>query len=606
MASKNPLRIVGVVKNNINNTSKSYLILNENTLHAKVMSMDIVMTLAAKGEIKNARCITGDLEMTECSESRLPLYYPTLEPISYRNAIFIINKICINDSKVGFRIVRYASGHVRAAYISEEELIQRIEKIGTISLINGKLCTRGDKKYISAIKGNFEEIRISGFDTKISEYTAHEEQVYEKIRKSLIDEESRRFLLDMVKDSVYNIPFAVSTDRLMLRIMQPIPSKKTLFAVCSGSLEAEMCNSINKKTYEKILDLEELAQEVKNTKIKPNSELERTFNNVVNELMPQPQYRRIRIGDHFTFEQWLYIVHIGQFYCTKGYYQQCIHKAMNMTRLTTERVKDKPRYYSDKELQKIISISLLALSKKASRCATKQFQDFIAEFREVINTEFKSKKPKDLCELAFTLKSFRTEKEMQQVGFSLESSNDGKEIIAHDNSYKKIIYLGKYVDKFENYKKEIRCLGDACAIAYISKILKAYFDRTIKLRRVLIIQYIEIIAIIAYMYDSTATKLFLENNQKILASIGVTLPNWENTREMAKTLGDDERIYFESGFTIAKDNRGRDFYINYRDRAISTAANFTSSELISGIVTVSSPRCTEDTIRKLIVRLRFI
>ena len=190
----------------------------------------------------------------------------------------------------------------------------------------------------------------------------------------------------------------------------------------------------------------------------------------------------------------------------------------------------------------------------------------------------------------FYTKAFTSASEAAQLGFALSKSNDGIKYDTEAGFVKTLKFVGNYFtdDDYEQYKNKARCLGDVLAIANVHKLadnIQKGLDENIPCYYIGInnMRYcIEMIIAVAYMYESTAMKLYVDKHKDKLEALGVKIPDYDDIVSTDYKLSKELRMYYASGFNVfLNDNKYRKFkyhkdyltnaaLINYRQLGNST------------------------------------
>lgn len=153
------LRLLGTVwSDETATTLLGYVIIDTREQLPRMKTLTIAQTknLLTSTEFENVSLDKGEIHSTECSMDRLPKYDQRGKVIA-NGGYMVVARITDDKGETrGFRLVSSRGEILNVAY---ETLMNQVDT-NSIFLNNAKITTRGETKYISAIRSEFKEIQL--------------------------------------------------------------------------------------------------------------------------------------------------------------------------------------------------------------------------------------------------------------------------------------------------------------------------------------------------------------------------------------------------------------------------------------------------------------
>ncbi len=575
------LRIVGQVVEQISDKEPiGYVVMTEKTQQFKMYTVGQTMILLNKFKFVNAAISNGKIINTECSMERIPKFNTHMQVVG-NHGVIILGEIIDGDSKVGYRAM---DTNARIVDLSEDELIQ-----SGLPIINGKIVkgTAGKKPHISGIKQEFTKIEKSKL-------------------KEIITKKPNRWVRERHADKLF-------------RFLLP-SSVKWGFTGIGNINNHWYYKTLNKDGYEyvdldreaRIIASEVLTEQNGITLSDSDKELIKRIvkelphkHELVNRYDPDKKYRPDDNDRLFMFALAQFILYDKQ----KCNY--ILNHRINCMSVDFTMVK--------KLIDKGLATDTLKMAAeylkglKASRCRK----------GNEISEEDKKK--------MFNTRTFTTGEEAAQLGFALSESNKGIKYETKYGFHKTLQFVGDYFNSayipcdYNRYKSEARCLGDVLAIANVLKLMNICDNAYPGVESYFSIERakasIEMIIAIAYLYESKAMKLFVDDFKSELDKFEISIPNYDEVSSTDYKLSAELRMYYASGFNVfLNDNKYRDkeyqkIYlkkselINYRQygNKYNIQHPMLKNELASIVTMITSNEyCDAESVEQYIGRLRFL
>lgn len=569
------LRIVGLIVNDINSKEPiGYLIMTERSKKFRGYTDEQTKNLLKRFKFVNAILKDNEVIITECSKQRLNKFDKNLTPLG-KTGIIILGEIIENNRKVGYQALD-CNGVI--ANLTEKALID-YSLHG--NLINAKVVSNKDKKYISAIKGEFTKIEVTP-NKEINKQTKETEA--SKTRKMQHALKIRKYL----------------TTELILKMYKSknlIPKK--LYNK-SGDKKQGYTSIFNTDKETKIIFKEIIT---KQNKFDIDAEDKEVLNNIINN-MPHNN----KLGEPSKEDQ-LYICAIGQFILTNGeiYTKNITNIARNLTKYEIKHI--------DESLAAEFIESEFAIKEMKQFHRDLKYQLGILNNKNKNRTSYKNSK-------AFSTASFTTTNDIAQLGFAISEKDKNIRFTTDSGFHKTLLYLGDIIPEsiYKNIVQKSRCLGDILCIAYIEKIKSRREEGNNWYSRLSQEEYKQTLALlitIAYMFNSQAMKTYVELNKSALNKLGINI-DYDSIAGINYKFSKEIIMYYESGFNVflsdneyykyASEHLRNAKIINYRQLGVTHTIEHPSlvNEFASTILTVAPEIITDNFVVSNIGSLRFL
>ncbi|MBO5387267.1 MAG: hypothetical protein J6A59_03905, partial [Lachnospiraceae bacterium] len=485
----------------------------EKTQKFKMYTVEQTKALLNRFKFVNAELKNGKITNTECAMTRMPKFNTQMQVIG-NHGIIILGEIVDGSSKVGYRVM---DTQARIIDINEAELVKLVSNC--FNLVNAKIVRRESKDTVSAIKSEFTKIEKSKLAELNVNKSVSRQQLWrnrQHINKILSYSASVVLTQIFTKPSLSRIHFSdnwawrESTD-IYGRFYEPLKEYKIF------------CKEIGNEVYGcKLSDRDKdiLVQVGKLPKQDRVNYCRESLSNDTKYFMLL--FLQLALNNKDVYSMTLYLLR-------------------------------RSRYRLGFNIAKTIVDSKLACDKfKALVLDAKIIYKDAQEAKENRGGEIR-KLRQSSTEHEFRTKTFTTGKEMAQLGFTISEDNSGV-VYRTDYGYRKtLLYLGDIIGSgYNNFKSEARCLGDLAAIAYVEKLIHIVNDGECygNMSTEEILNTISIIITIAYMFNSTAMKNYVEAARGTLEYEGVAIPDYDDIAGVDYKLNNWITMYYASGFNV--------------------------------------------------------
>ena len=565
---KGELRIIGqVIDIRDNKTLLGYVIMVEKTRKFKIYTVDQTKILLSRFKFVNAELKDDNITNTECSMDKILKFDSRMNVID-NFGITVLAEIYSGDEAFGYRAMDKTG---KIIDIRKEDLLSIVSS--GIDLLNAKVVTRGGKSYISGIKDSFT--RIDKSTTTIDK------------PKELSEADKWRHKIHIDK-LVYK--WAPKVLRNSMCVHQTSYFPWGLLAYHTGKkYDSEHIH------FGKLINI--FRTEILSSYVKTKEEaelLKKVLNLYSDKIDKEMDYRSERKNQYNK----LMAVALCQFLSSD---EKFCHEVLRLPRETSS-----SGLYDELHKQGLTTKSFDALYLRMKK-AYKDKETTINDSR---------RKPFDTI-------TFGTTAECAQLGFAINSKDEGIKYTTACGSTYKLKYIGDYIDNYAKYKSMANCLGDVLCLAQIERTIEVdYFTDDEKLAR------IETILAIMSMYRPDIVKTYLEDNEDKFERYGF-LPGLDLNSRIDYKLSKELKIYYESGFNVFLSDQGmygalehkyynqRNYtryrlknakYINYRglSAGIKCMHDMLYNELAPVVAMITSDNVNTDTLNSIIGCLRVL
>lgn len=556
---KGELRLVGIIKENTYDDTLGYIIMSEKTRQVKAYTVAQAKILFKRFKFVNIQSdSSGNLLCTECSLNRLPVFNERLMLID-NDGIIVLGKITTDLGEVGYRVCNTKWNIVD---MSEKDLIALAN---TKKLVNAKTVSRDGNIIISAILGEFTQISketVAVAKKKDNSRVAWRKQKHLDKMKRMHCYILYRFCF---KNGGVGIPVkAYSTysekqvDRHNNKSAYRYYGLDREFSVMTNEIIKDMQVTIRD---EKILNNLKLC--VPHSKEVKYGALGSHIHYIYKKTY-KIKYDTMEIDGTTLESNLLFILATSQFVL---YDKECRAKFIKMSlnyiikrssyKSFSEMLKQEAieEFKNSGYMSDILKMTLEEIEKRCSELAKTSI------IKEQVITEFKTTK-------------FITEHSIEQLGFTLDDSKDGKQITTECGSKKTLRVLSRYIGHgYAVIKSEARCLGDMLAVGNINKLVKVFKtkDEYGSISEDDAVMICKMIITISYMMGSVSMKKYIEyNNDDIRDTLGfdASIIDFEELACSDFGLSPELKMYYASGFNVfLSDNE----YYSYKDEKLSKA-----------------------------------
>lgn len=578
---KGELRIVGQVVNQLTDKDPiGYVVMVEKTQQFKMYTVEQTKALLTRFKFVNAALENGKIINTECAMSRMPKFNTQMSVIG-NHGIIILGEIVDGGKKVGYRAM---DTNAKIVDIEEHEIV-KLNSNG-VSIINAKIVKRDNSTApsVSAIKSEFTKIEKSKLASMMPKRVSKTQKWRnEKHIQKIMSFAASRVLTQMFLGS--KIEYVNFSDHWSWRE--------------SESMDGRWVNPL--KEYK--IFCREIATEKYSCVI---SDKDKDILKTVNSMPRQDRfvYTKERMSNE-----------------TKWFMLAFLQVALNNSNVYFRTLKQlkKNRYRIRFDLPKeLVERGLACDSFKRLVAEAKEIGKDAKEYRESITKGTRRILPSDMNK-AFKTKTFTTGKEMAQLGFTISEDNRGLGYVTDYGYHKTLLYLGDVIgDGYSKYRAVSRCLGDIITIAYVEKLLSKLEDGVAYIGEDDMITSIQMIISIAYMFNSEAMKLYVEDAKSVLEYYIGEIPVYEEIAGIDYKLNNWLTMYYASGFNVFLNDDEVYHYkhthiaksevINYRQLGIKhdIKHKMLQDDFASVVSLVTPPTISGEDVTRLIGKLRFL
>lgn len=575
---KGELRIVGQVVNQLSDKDPiGYVIMVEKTQQFKMYTVEQTKALLNRFKFVNAALEGGKIVNTECSMNRMPKFNTNMQVIG-NPGVIILGEIVEGGRKVGYRAM---DTNAKIVDIEEHEVV-RLHGNG-IEIINAKIVTRGSNSTptVSAIKSEFTKIEKS----KLAEMMPKKVTKAQKWRNEQHVNKILRYMASVVLTQMFTcktIERVNFSDNWAWRESEDMygrwvePLKEYRIFCKEVATPANSCATTDKD--------KEILKAVSNM---PRQD---RFN-----------YCKERMSNE---TKWFMLAFLQVALNNKSVYDRTIYQ------LKKHRYGlhfDIPKEFVDKGLA-CASFKALVIEAKKIHENAKELRE--ASGRRLLNSDMNK---------MFKTKTFTSGKEMAQLGFTISEDNRDLRYTTDCGYHKTLLYLGDMIgDGYSKYRNASRCLGDLVSIAYVEKLLSKLENGDSYIGEEDMITSMIMIISIAYMFNSEAMKLYVEDAKSLLEYHLSELPNYDEIAGIDYKLNNWLTMYYASGFNVFLNDDAVYQYkhthlahseiINYRQLGVQhdIQHEMLQNDFASVVSLVTPSSVSGEDVTRLIGKLRFL
>lgn len=573
------LRIIGKVvgRGGDKTNLMGYVIMDTRTEQFRPYSVEQTYTLLAKIKFINAEIKNGVIKNTECSMDRLPSFDMSMTPLD-KGGITIISQIVTGDKVVGYRAMDQ-NGSI--AEVTEKDLIALNNK--GIDIINAKVVTKDNKKFISAITGHFPIVNKKRSNNLTEKHkkntvplTAAQKQRFEQHRNKIVDKWLKQTFSKLMD---YRVKYFNGCSSL--RLYENCPKTRM-------SKGMNLYKDIN-IVYNEIIPTLKLSQKDKDV-LEAIKNYCRASNNIgMNMKMTADE--QIQVG---ALSQIILLV--------PGYYDKLLKKIGN-------KYSGKPSEILTKIKDKGLLLDITV--------------DFLKDLKKYKNVKAVKER------VPFHTTEFKSAQQAAQVGLAICKFNDGYSFETETGSKLHLKFIGKYTPDYDELMQYATCLGDMVCICAVDKILSGAYDylnqrgyyNVNDVSKSALVNKAEIMLALLSIKNPTLCSKYLaarskDGNGEILVGM---LPGFDPEYPAEYEFSKEANLYYESGFNayyisdleyernrVAKKYRNDDIYYirgcGPHAKAINTKL---LSELAPVVLMITSASCEPDKVENLLTNLRF-
>ena len=576
---KGELRIVGQVVNQLSDKDPiGYVIMVEKTQQFKMYTVEQTKVLLNRFKFVNAALENGKIVNTECSMTRMPKFNTNMQVIG-NHGIIILGEIVDSGKKVGYRAM---DTNAKIVDIEEHEIV-KLSGNG-VEIINAKIVKRENSSTpsVSAIKSEFTKIEKSKLtDMMPKRLTKAQKWRNEKHIHKIMSFAASRIITQMFTcNDVIRVNFSDhwawrESEDTYGRWVEPLKEYRIF------------CKEIANEAHGCVL-----------------SDSDKQLLKKINNLPRQDRLNYCK--DRMLAETKVFMLAFLQVALNnKDVYDRTV---IQLRKRRFNLKFDIPKEFVERELA-CDSLKRLIIDAKNIAKEAKEIRD-IADGKKLIPSDEKK---------IFRTKTFVTGKEMAQLGFTITEENRNIRYTTDCGYHKSLLFLGDYVgDEYEKYRKASRCLGDIISIAYIEKLLGKLENGVAYIDEDDIIASMQMIISIAYMFNSEAMKLYVEDSKSMLEYHLGELPVYEEIAGIDYGLNNWLTMYYASGFNVFLSDADKypykhtHFYhseiINYRQLGVKHEIqhDMLQNEFASVVSLVTPQSVSGEDVTRLIGRLRFL
>lgn len=583
-------RIFGLIVSNYNKSLSyynivGYIIMSEKTYQLKTFNVEQTKIILRQFKFSNAEFkLDGTIRCTECSIDRLPkIDSLSGKLLGYDNAIMIVGKILNKDNHIGFRVINHLG---KVADMSEKELLYITSKSNSL-IANAKKVTRGNnKEYISAIQGDFTIISKDD-DSSNAKY----ELTAEKKSRNQAKLNKLRIWTYQVLRMALGLKHSAHTYFPMTLVHFNDWNNVEFQKLCQVYLtELIDVNTITSERDKQIYNLLTVAAYSDESKFKLNTEY---------KIVPKKEANNSNMLKFMAFAM-----------CQLSLYdKELFNKCLNTD------LKNKNKVIMDYTMHNLLQNKSIDsdilnrfIAKKEMMLSNKNYEE--------------DNKVEDKGSREFKQTTFRTSREIANLGFAININNEHIIYTSPFQSKYDLKYIGKDIPYYDKYKKMANTFGDIGVLAQVMKTIECdYFCATEKWQRV------EIMLAIMSLYRPDIVREFIKDNSRLYPALAKMLPELpENNEAIGKNISKEFEIYYSSAFNVFLNDNGhcangmhdyREYskkylkeskYINYRSLGPKYSVNHSLlyDELAPIINMITSYHCDIETIEMCIGTLRVL
>ena len=597
------LRIIGSIMSD-NKDIIGYIIMQEKTGKFKGYTVEQTKALLNKFKFVNAELTHNKIINTECSMERLMQFNSRLQPVN-NFGLLILGEIHVNGKLEAYRVMD-AQGKVVEA---SEEAILKAHYNGT-DILNAKVVTKGNKRYLSAIKNKFTLIdrqsinKVADKQVIGNNNSNRVEEISTDIEKISIQDRWRHnnHLDKLMNKTLYSyfVGYVKQHTNLGTRLKRDfIRNKKDDCNKRYGVNSRKEIKIICKELVPQLLTTDEQKEVFKN--------FWDNYSYLVKNISEENDY-----GLNHEFEELWF-----------GLSQLCMLSPKNADRfLKDSKVKYALTHNGEDDM--IYGNDLDEFW--SNEFLLPEVEVLLKKMREQVRNE--RKKIEDRKNKRFNTYSFSTAEDAAQLGFAISEKMDGYQYETKTGSKLTLKYIGKYIPEFEVYKPMATCLGDILILANIERIWSLGTDNKISIEEEDVKS--ELLLGILALYNPTLCKEFINRRKETFDDLADMLPGFDFDNLVDYQLHERLRLYYESGCCVFYNDRmhtfgGSRYWTNtvsfkyYRDNIRnSEILNYRSlkgpnnpiahdllyTELAPILNMITSNACTPELIDKYVGRLR--
>lgn len=578
---KGELRIVGQVVNQLTDKDPiGYVIMVEKTQQFKMYTVEQTKALITRFKFVNAALENGKIINTECAMSRMPKFNTQMSVIG-NHGIIILGEIVDGGKKVGYRAM---DTNAKIVDIEEHEIV-KLNSNG-VSIINAKIVKRDNSAApsVSAIKSEFTKIEKSKLADMMPKRISKTQQWRNErhIQKIMSFAASRVLTQMFLKSKVEYVNFSDNwawreSDDMYGRWVEPFKEYRIF------------CKEIATEKY--------------------NCAISDKDKDILKTINGMPRQDRLNYCQERMSAE------------TKWFMLAFLQIALNNNNVYSRTVKqlkknrNRIRFDLPKEL---VERGLACDSFKRLVAEAKEIGKDAKEYRESLTKGTRRILPSDMSK-AFKTKTFTTGKEMAQLGFTISEDNRDLRYVTDYGYHKTLLYLGDVIgDGYSKYRAVSRCLGDVAAIAYVEKLLSKLENGETYIGENDMIASMQMIISIAYMFNSEAMKLYVNDSKDVLEYHLGELPVYEEIAGVDYKLNNWLTMYYASGFNVFLNDDdvyqykhthiAKSEVLNYRQLGVKHNIKHTmlQDEFASVVSLVTPPTVSGEDVTRLIGQLRFL
>lgn len=497
-----------------------YVIMVEKTGKIKPYTLGQTAALLQTFGFINALLDNGEIIILDSSKERLPKFNKMMRLITSGISYIIIRNELVENKKLSkYRVVVITDEGLNPVDMAESQLILLASR-DNYKLVNAKCVKHGNKMIVSAIRGQFGMVDLDA-EKKLKE------------KRKAIKETNDGAYSGLSPEEKYRRSHHLKTIQNFAAYFWA----QTLYYKNNGN-----ANKLSKITWQ-----------VTPNKIKPEKELEILLEE---DLALRPNLksqvevlRKLIVNNKVPF-----IVRASAIF--QYYYEP---KRIKLEDISKASIK-----YAEllKELGVATPNTLDIIEKVRSGQGAESWGFVTREERE-------ARKPKE-----FEQFTFRTAKDIAQLGFAITKENGGLSFKTDSNSIYKLKFIGEYVPNYAMYKHRCNSFGDLMSLAVIDKsyqdILKYkydgddYYDDCIlsgkdsKLREYTARIEIALCMLAFYNYDLAKDFYYgyIKTHYDIMdktRGIGIDFDKFVDLSEDLKNCT-DLKLYYSSGYNVVINN----------------------------------------------------
>ena len=576
---KGELRIVGQVVNQLTDKEPiGYVIMVEKTQKFKMYTVEQTKALLNRFKFVNAALENGKIINTECAMTRMPKFNTQMSVIG-NHGVIILGEITDGTKKLGYRAMD-TNAHI--VDIEEHDIIKLSS--GGVDIINAKIVTRDNKPIVSAIKSEFTKIEKSKLNEILPTVTKTQRHRYEQHIHKIMSASTVVLNQIFTKDNISKIHFS---DKWAWR-------------------EAD---NYDGRYYNPYKEYKIISKEIVNNS-KYNCKITDKDKEILKKVGELPRQNKLSYTNNYLNDdtKLFMLASLQILLNNKDVYNRTIYLIRrNKYRLGFSTAK------------MIVDMGLACDAFKKLMLEAKTIYDEAQNRLNAIeNKERIIRNSNEMHE--FKTKTFTSGHDIAQLGFTISVDNAG---IGYRTDYgynKTLLYLGDIIGSgYDKYKSKSRCLGDLISIAYVEKLIHIINDgKQYGMSNEEILSAISIIITIAYMFNSTAMREYVEDANGMLLYEGVDLPNYDEIANIDYKLNSWLIMYYASGFNVFLSDDAEYEYmhshlanaeiINYRQLGVKhdIIHPMLQAEFASVVSLITPESISGEDVTKLIGRLRFL